>query len=81
MILPLREKIKKCFDISGLREFTVECNPGTVDLEKLEALQQAGKDPFEITLAVTVITLERLNKEACRPAGMPIRRMFHSGAF
>ena len=41
-LLKIIEKIKKCFDISGLREFTVECNPGTVDLEKLEALKSAG---------------------------------------
>lgn len=37
-------KIKKCFDTSSLREFTVECNPGTVDLEKLKALKDLGVD-------------------------------------
>ena len=32
-----------------------------IRLEKLEALQQAGKDPFEITLAEQTITAAEIN--------------------
>ena len=41
-LIRIIEKIKDSFDLSSLKEFTVECNPGTVDLDKLKALKSAG---------------------------------------
>jgi oxygen-independent coproporphyrinogen-3 oxidase len=31
-----------CFDLSGLKEFTIECNPGTVTAEKFALYRQGG---------------------------------------
>ena len=36
------EIVKSCFDTSGVEEWTVEANPGTLDMEKLRLLNEAG---------------------------------------
>lgn len=38
------QKLHDCFDLSGIEEFTVECNPGTVTEEKFSLYRQAGVD-------------------------------------
>ena len=40
--------ITDCFSSSALSEFTVECNPGTVTAEKLEAYRKAGVSRISI---------------------------------
>lgn len=36
------EVLEQCVDVSAIKEFTVEANPGTVDEEKLTILRQGG---------------------------------------
>lgn len=43
-----------CFDMSRVREFTVECNPGTVTEEKLRLYRQAGVDRISFGLQSAV---------------------------
>lgn len=43
----ITELIGKCFDIS-VDEATIECNPGTVDIEKLTAYRKAGFNRISI---------------------------------
>lgn len=38
----LMKALNKLVDIESVQEFSVECNPGTVDKEKLEVLKQGG---------------------------------------
>ena len=49
-LFKLTEAIRECFDISSLREFTVEVNPKTVTREKLLSYKSAGVDRLSIGL-------------------------------
>ena len=41
------ERIRACFDLE-ISEATIECNPGTVDMDKLKAYRRAGFNRISI---------------------------------
>lgn len=47
-ILSLKNHLQQYFDFSGLEEFTLECNPGTVTQESLVELQKIGVNRLSI---------------------------------
>lgn len=49
-LIDLIKAIRKNFNIKGDAEFTVECNPGTLEHEKLVALKEAGVNRLSIGL-------------------------------
>lgn len=47
-ILSLRQHLEQYFDFSGLEEFTIECNPGTITHSSLEELQKIGVNRLSV---------------------------------
>lgn len=46
----LMQILQECFSLAPDAEITMECNPGTVDLEKLKAYRQAGVNRLSLGL-------------------------------
>ena len=81
MILKIAEAIKESFSISSDVEFTIECNPGTLDINKLVEYKRAGinrlsiglqsADNEELKLLGRIHTFEEFEKNynLCRQAG------------
>ncbi len=44
----ITETLKDTFDLNHLREFTIEVNPGTVDLKKLKGYKEVGADRLSV---------------------------------
>lgn len=49
-IVEVLDTIRACFKVSSDAEITIECNPGTLDVEKLEAYKKAGINRLSIGL-------------------------------
>ncbi len=49
-IVEVMDTIRACFNVSANAEITIECNPGTLDVEKLEAYKKAGINRLSIGL-------------------------------
>lgn len=48
LIEDLKKHLSECFDLSKVKEFTLECNPGTISTESLQKLQTIGVNRLSI---------------------------------